>query len=155
MKSCERGLLLCLNKATGALAQVVVDLDYEYAEELLQRAERINRHVNNDTLPERMAFDETVCPRCPYYGVCLPDHVGREPIAFLADETVETLLEDRAVHERDARAFRKADERLKAWAKARPEDRLTVGRWLLVKRPFARGVRVEVKAVGEARREAS
>src|SRR5437867_3531920 len=127
LRNCERGILLCLNKGTGALAQVTVKLDYDYAESLLRRAERINAHVEAGTLPERIPFDEAVCPRCPFYALCLPDCQGKEPIAFLADEVVERLLEERAAHEEVARTFKDADERVKAWARARPEERLTIG----------------------------
>jgi len=127
----------------------VLELDYEYAESLLQRAERINAHVESGTLPERIPFDEEVCPRCPFYHLCLPDHAGREPIAFLEDAMVVGLLEERATHEEGARAFNRADDRLKAWAKARPEERLTVGRWFLEKKQLVRGVRVDVKALAE------
>src|SRR5262245_8005025 len=103
LKSCELGILLCVNKGTGALAQVTVKLDYDYAESLLRRAERINAHVEAGTLPERIPFDEEVCPRCPFFALCLPDCQGKEPIAFLEDETVERLLEERATYEESAR----------------------------------------------------
>ena len=147
LKNCRRGLLLCLNKGTGALAQVVVDLDYDYAESLLRRAERINAHVAAGTLPERIPFDEGVCPRCPFYACCLPEQVGKEPIAFLEESTVEHLLEERVANEESARSFENADDRVKAWAKARDEERLAIGRWLVVKRKLARGVRVDIQAL--------
>ncbi len=147
LRGSERAMLLCLNKGKGALAQVNVELDYEYAESLLRRAERINAHVEAGTLPDRIPFDEEVCPHCPFYAACLPDHAGRDPLAFLEDAVVEGLLEERAEHEDGARVFNRADDRLKAWAKARPEERLTVGRWFLEKKKIARGVRVEVKAL--------
>jgi hypothetical protein len=149
MRNSEHGILPCLNKGTGGLAQVDVELDYDFADSLLRRAERINAHVAAGTLPERILFDEEVCPRCPFYAVCLPDHVGKEPIAFLEDATVEGLLEERAAHEQAARAFGHADDRFKAWAKARGEERLTVGRWLVTKKQLARGVRVDVRALAE------
>jgi len=44
------------------------------------------------------------------------------------------LLEERDQHQEGAAVFRKADERVKAWAKARDEERLTIGKWLLVKK---------------------
>src|SRR5437867_568445 len=80
------------------LAQVTVKLDYDYAESLLRRAERINAHVEAGTLPERIPFNEEVCPRCPFYALCLPDFEGKDPIAFLEDETVEFL--DRSAQSR-------------------------------------------------------
>jgi len=155
LKGSEKSLLLCLNKSTGELAQVDVPLDYDYAEEILRRAERVNAHVDAGTLPERIPFDDSVCPRCPFYALCLPSHIGRAPIAFLEDDEVEWLLEERAHHAEDALAYRKLDERVKAWAKARDEERMTVGRWLIVKRPFARGVRVDVSAIGAESPETS
>ena len=60
---------------------------------------------------------------------------------------VERLLEERATHEESARAFKGADERVKDWARARSEERLTIGRWLVVKKKLARGVRVDLQAV--------
>ena len=65
---------------------------------------------------------------------------------------MEELLEERAANEDGARAFRKADERFKAWAKARSEERLSVGRWIVVKKKIARGVRVDVRAIEERTR---
>ena len=111
MRASERGVLLCLNKTSGALAQVVVEIDYDYAESLLDRAERINKHVAEGTLPERIPFDDQVCPRCSFYGRCLPEQQNSDPIVFLEDSTVEQLLDERAEHAERARVFKRADVR--------------------------------------------
>ena len=58
---------------------------------------------------------------------------------------MEQLLTEREQLEEGARAFRIADDRLKKWAKARPEKVLELGLWRIEKKKFSRGVRVEVK----------
>lgn len=147
MRSSERGMFLCINKSTGALAQVNIRLDYAYGEELLQRAAVINEHVARGTIPDRIPFHEEVCPRCAFYSICLPDHIGKPAIAFLENSKVEELLEVRLKHQDARDAWEEADERAKGWAKARPETRLTVGRFLLQKKPHGKGTRVDIEAI--------
>lgn len=143
-KDVDRGILYLKNKSTGALAQVNVELDYEYAESLIQRAERINAHVAAGTLPARIPYDDEVCGRCAWSHICLPDTVGKDPIAFLSDEVVSVLCEERARTRDDRDAYEAADKKLKAWAKARPEERMAVEGWLIEKRQTKRGTRVDV-----------
>jgi len=148
-KSVDRGILLAVNKGTGALAQVNVDLDYDYGEFLLRRAERINGHVAAGTIPDRIPFDDEICPRCAHYTTCLPDHVGREPIAFLDNSIVERLLEERERNEDARKVFEAADERVKKWAKARTEAKWAIGPWLLEKKVDGRGTTIKIKRAGE------
>ena len=152
MRNVDKGLFICLNKATGALAQVSVDLDYSYGEMLLRRAARINEHVRAGTLPDRIPFNESVCPRCAFYTLCLPDHVGKEPIAFLEDATVEALLDEREKAEAARKVFEDADERVKSYAKARPERMISIGRWTLEKKPHGKGTRVDISSIDEPAR---
>jgi len=132
-KAVDRALLLCINKSTGAWAQVNVSLDYAFAEELIQRAQAINRHVAEGTLPDRIPFDEKQCPCCPFYAECLPDHVGKDPLVFIDDEKLEALLEERATCEEQGKKFDQVDKRLKEIVKARPETKLSIGRFLVTK----------------------
>jgi hypothetical protein len=80
----EAGLFLLRNKVTGRYKQINVPLDYEYAEGLLKRAERVKAAVaaynaaNTDEekvkcLPPRIAFEPSVCESCSHYNVCIPD----------------------------------------------------------------------------------
>lgn len=133
LRGTEAGILLCKNKATGALAQVNIDLDYAYGETLIQRAIQINQHVAAGTLPARIEFDDQVCPRCPFYATCLPDQIGKDPLVFLEDRTIEALLETRAELEEAGREFDQIDRRVKDWAKARPEGKISIGAWLVTK----------------------
>lgn len=147
MRSSDKAMLLCKNKSTGALAQVNVPLDYAYGEELIQRAERVNAHVKAGTLPERIPWDEEVCPDCQFYHICLPSHVGKDPLVFMTDPQVEKMLNEMAEVMDDGARFNALNKRAVDWAKARPESRICIGNWLVEKRPYGKGVRVEFKKI--------
>ena len=147
LKGVDRGILLLKNKGTGALAQVNVELDYGYAESLVQRAIAINKHADAGTLPERIPFDDAICPRCKFYGLCLPEQVGKDPLAFLEEETVEQLIEERSHLERAGKDYDRVDRRFKDWAKARPESKIVIGRWLITKNVSPTRTVVNVEAL--------
>jgi len=155
LKNVERGILVCINKSTGALAQVNVDLDYEYSEELLKRAERINAHVDHKTLPDRIKYDFDICPRCPFYTICLPDQQGKDPLLFIDDQEVEGWLNSMTLRKKDAQDYEKLDAKLKDWAKARSEDSWVVGDWLVTKKTARNGaVRVTTQYLPAASSDA-
>jgi hypothetical protein len=148
LKNCEHGgILVCKNKGTGALAQVNIPLDLEYGEQLLKRAERINRHVQLGTLPDRIPWDEDVCGKCKYLSLCLPERVGKDPLVFLEDSTVEAMIDERARLEESGKEYDKIDTRFKEWAKARPETKILIGKYLVTKKATANRTTVKVDIV--------
>lgn len=74
----EVGLFLFKNKSTGELKEIWMLLDYDYAESLIKKAEAINKHVAEGTLPEPMEYAEDICGDCPFAHICLPDRIGKE-----------------------------------------------------------------------------
>lgn len=76
MNESETGYFLLKNKSTGELKQIEINLDYDFAESLVQKAERINAHVEADTLPE-FVDDPDACKSCPFFG-----HVCNPPLKF-------------------------------------------------------------------------
>jgi len=78
MDNKEEGLFLFKNKSTGELKEIWMDLDYEFAESLVKKAEAINKHVAEGTLPEPMDYQEDICGECPFVHICLPDRIGKE-----------------------------------------------------------------------------
>src|SRR5256885_245232 len=50
----EHGLFILLNKSNGRIEFVDVPLDYEYAEGLLKKAERVRDFLTLDELPPRL-----------------------------------------------------------------------------------------------------
>lgn len=135
-KDTESAIMLCKNKSTGAVAQINMRLDYEYAERLLQRAERINSHIMRGTMPERIPWDEDVCGNCAFVNLCCPDQAAGPPIAFVEDIKALERLEERAETEKAHKTFASADKWIKSWVHERYPDtqRITVGAFLLEKK---------------------
>ena len=87
----ERGVMLLKNKSSGQLKEIWVDLDYDLAEEMVQKAEAVNRHIEEGTVPNPIEYDEEICGQCPFVHICMPD-VFRHPIGISEDlELIEKL----------------------------------------------------------------
>jgi hypothetical protein len=78
MDNKERGLFLFKNKSTGELKEIWLDLDLDFAESLVQKAERVNWYVANGGLPDPIDYEENICGECPFVHICLPDRIGKE-----------------------------------------------------------------------------
>lgn len=78
MDNKDEGLFLFKNKSTGELKEIWMDLDFDFAESLIKKAELINKHVAEGTLPAPMDYDENICQECPFAHICLPDRIGKE-----------------------------------------------------------------------------
>lgn len=143
-KNCGHGMLILKDKSNGGLAQINVALDYEYAESLVTKAERINAHVDAGTMPDRIPYDPDVCSRCPYASLCVPDTIEGDPLRWLDDSLVEELLATREATAEARAGYEHADKKLKAWAKACEGTKLVVGEWLIQKHKHGKGTRVSV-----------
>jgi CRISPR/Cas system-associated exonuclease Cas4 (RecB family) len=93
----ELGALILRNKTNGQLKAIPVVLDYEMAEQLVAKAERVNTATAaifkaggippsgivpatiDALLPERIPYDEEICGRCAFFHVCLPDQALTAP----------------------------------------------------------------------------
>lgn len=70
---------------------IPVALDLGECEHILQRMERNWEHVKAKTYPERMEYDNTICGKCPFLHVCLPD-VKNTGAKFIDNEQLLTTL---------------------------------------------------------------
>ncbi len=122
-KSAPYGILLCSNKSTAELAQVVCPLDFDYCDFLLKRCAEINGYVERKELPDRIPWDDEECPRCAWLHMCLPDRVGKDPVIFLPDSEIARLCVVRESAADQAKAYDDADAKIKAWAKGQEGDR--------------------------------
>ena len=153
LKEYEEGLFIFKDKSSGALAQVNLPLDYEEGEKLLQRADRINEHVKNGTVPDPVPFNDKKCGRCAFNHICCPDK-AENPIKFIDDALIIEALALREQAEEHRQIYNDCDKKIKEWAKAQDEDKLVCGDWLLQKSPHGKGVRVEIERFdGEMKKE--
>ena len=91
MDNKERGVFIFKNKSTGQIKDIWLDLDYALGEKLLRKAEAINSHIAEGTLPGPMEYSEEICTDCPYVHICLPERIGTE-VEVVDDERLLELI---------------------------------------------------------------
>jgi hypothetical protein len=92
MHNQERGLMILKNKSTGRIKALNVALDYELGEELIGKAERINKHVEAATIPDPIEWSDP-CERCGFFPhLCTPDII-RDGAEIMDDPDLEADLE--------------------------------------------------------------
>lgn len=124
----ERGLLVLKNKVTGRLKDIEVPLNYDYAESLLQKAERVNAHVKAGTTPEPIPWDESICGSCKFAHICLPE-AKREALEFMAFPELEEKLKRRAELEAAKKEYEGLDKEVKDAVKGR--QKVVIGDFLI------------------------
>lgn len=65
----EKGYFALCNKLTGEIKLIEVKFDYNYAEKLLQKAERIYKCIDKEELPDSCE-DISVCEKCDFAHIC-------------------------------------------------------------------------------------
>ena len=105
-----------------------VDLDLGYMEQILQKTERVERHVAAGTVPETIAYDDTVCGFCPFIHICLPE-IKRSALVIQDDPEIE----DKLKRMNELKAARSEYERLDKEVKKQfqEKDRLVVGDFMI------------------------
>jgi len=124
----EEGMFILKNKQNGLLKQIEVKLDYEYTESLIKKAERINLHIENQTLPDRISSEFGICEDCGYMHICLPsiEHKG----TIIDDPEIEIKLERRAKLKEFVDEYNELDKEIKEKFKEVPE--LIIGNWKII-----------------------
>lgn len=132
IKGEERGFFYLKSIPRFQPKLIWVDLDLSYMESILQKTERIERHVTEGTLPS-CCDDAELCQKCAFLHVCLPEIRGQE-LVFLDDEDLleklerrEELAEARAEYEALDREIKKA---LEGKEKLSIGDFLITGKWI-------------------------
>jgi len=129
----EWGLFLLKNKVTGELKEVWMQLDYDLGESLLKKAEAINTHVANDTLPEPMPYDENTCKDCGYIHICLPD-IKRDALQFTVDPDMESKIDHWFELDSARKEYADLDKYIKD--SFRDKEKIIVGPYLITGKPI-------------------
>lgn len=85
----EKGFFALTNKLTGETKFIEVPFDYDYAESLLQKAERVYKAIETDTPPEP-CDNISFCENCPLAHVC--GECRRIPADIDLDEDLDALI---------------------------------------------------------------
>lgn len=135
----EQGLIIFKNKTSGELKEVLINLDYDLGERLLQKAEAVNKHVAEKTLPNCIPYDEAICGRCDYQHICLPEIV-RGALDLTTDPELEETINRYFVIKETAQEYKSLDDKIKAvfskkqWeeiADAGGHGKIVVGNYLI------------------------
>lgn len=138
LTSTPHGLGLFKNKATGQWRVIAVDLDYERAERLLQRAERVRDAIRLKVLPERL-LDRSECRSCPFETSCLPGDAPVDPLLIAQDDTLINDLRAREQMRGTAKSYDALDKKLKERFKLTAGSRFVAGEFIITKRTIKTG----------------
>lgn len=121
--------LLLVNKNNLYQMKLVsFPLDYDYAEGLLQRAQKVNDAIAADSLPAGIN-DPKECTRCQWYAHCQPDLTTGGNMQIIDNADLEAVLDRMAELEPQADEY--ADlERQRDDMLIKGQD-AAVGRWLV------------------------
>lgn len=141
-KNYEVGMFLMINKVNFAPKHIWVHQDYTYAEELIQKANRVNEFVRKKEYPDRINYDASVCGKCEYANTCLGD-IERTEAELVTDAQWPEMLEEYLALKKEMKPlkgrFEELDEMIKkrfeGVEKAIVDDFLVTGRWI-ERKPF-------------------
>lgn len=128
MDNKDCGLFLFKNKSTGELKEIWMGLDFDLGEQLIQKAEAINQHVAEGTLPEPMEYSEDICSDCPFAHICMPDRIGKE-VEIIDDSALLELITRYNELKPGAKEFEEVDKRISELVKGR--EKILVGDWFI------------------------
>jgi len=121
----EEGMFLLKNKTNGMLKQIQMKLDFDYAESLIKKAERINTHIQAETLPGQISYEDNICGVCPFGHICLPDvdHTA----TLIDDPEFEVMLDRRGDLKEAVSEYNELDKMIREKAKEKSE--IICGKW--------------------------
>lgn len=129
MDNKHEGAFYLKSKQSGFPKEVWITLDYEYAETLVKKAERVNWAVQSQTPPDRIEYDETICGRCPFMTICLADINYGPGTEILDNDELLVWLKQRDELRPLAKKYDEVDEAIKLAVKERPS--LIIGNYLI------------------------
>lgn len=127
------GFFALINKLTGEIKFIRIDLDYDYCEKVLQKAEYINKCLAEKTMPE--ACDEIgFCDHCDLQHIC--GQVKRIPADVELDDELENLI----IRKEELKAAKAEYEAVDKEIKARVGEREKVitGTYLIERKSFVK-----------------
>jgi len=111
-KGVEYGLWIFYDKVSGRFLFWVMSLDYDYAEELLKRAERANKNAEKNIIPEPRYKD--ICTSCDFALThCFPDKDFGEGFDIISDEDLVEKLQRREELKTVAEEYQAIDKEIK------------------------------------------
>lgn len=129
----EYGFFALINKLTGEIKFIRVDLDYEFCEKVLEKAEYINKCLAEKTPPD--SCDEIgLCENCDLQHVC--GQVHRVPADIEVDDELENLINRKQELSTAKREYEEVDKEIKARVGER--EKVITGSYLITRNKIER-----------------
>lgn len=142
MQGIDKAIFILKNKSTGELKQLTVDLDMDLGEDCLKACEEINKHISENTLPDRIK-DIDKCAECPFKTICLPDVSWGTPLQIKDDPEYEKKLMRYFELEASADEAKKLYETIRERAVASADEKgnlnIMVGKYTITGKRDAKG----------------
>jgi CRISPR/Cas system-associated exonuclease Cas4 (RecB family) len=133
LSNSEKAVFIFKDKSSGLLKEIWMELDYQVAEELIRKAERINAYVAKKETPPPIPWDEDICGRCAYGHICLPE-AKREALELTDDPELELKLFRRFELAPARKEYEEIDGEIKDTVREKPKvlvgDFLITGKWI-------------------------
>lgn len=129
----EKGFFIIVNKLTGEIKPIEVNLDYEFGEKCLSKAERIYKAVETDTPPDACE-DVNVCENCPLQHIC--GSVSRIPTDIELDNELEDLIARKEELKAAKSEYEEVDKQIKERVGER--EKIITGTYLIERKAFVK-----------------
>jgi hypothetical protein len=150
----DRSLMVLKSKSTGLLKPIPIDLDYDFAESLLKRVERLEPLVRGRVDPPPIPYEKAVCDRCAFLGACYPPRSFGEGVQILEDPQLEVKLDRRATLAPGAKEYDGLDDEIKESLKHQGVRFAVVGPWVIEGRQAKNGaITYSFERLGELPKE--
>lgn len=129
----EKGFFALTNKLTGETKFIEMTFDYDYAESLLQKAERIYKALETETPPEACE-DISHCENCSLAHIC--GSCRRVPADIDLDEELDELINRKAELAEAKKEYENIDRQIKS--KVGEREKVITGEYLIERKSFVK-----------------
>lgn len=129
MSNSEYGMLILKDKQTGQIKVIMMQMDYAFCESILKRAEKVYQDLEKGE-PGARTKDQTLCIKCPYAFICLPDLTSGKGIELLKDPDFESKLSRREELSKASKEYSEIDKEVKETFKEIGVGEYVVGKFL-------------------------
>jgi hypothetical protein len=127
----EKGFFVITNKLTGEIKPIEVNLDYDFGEQCLQKAERIYKALETNTPPDS-CDDVSVCEGCNLQHIC--GQVKRVPADIELDGELEELINRKEELKAAKAEYESVDKQIKERVGER--EKIITGTYLIERKAY-------------------
>lgn len=129
----EKGFFALTNKLTGQTKFIEMPFDFDYADRLLKKAERIYKALDENTPPEACE-DISICENCSLSHIC--GECRRVPADIEVDDELDELINRKQELAKAKKEYDKVDKEIKQ--KVGEREKVITGEYLIQRKAIER-----------------